>query len=251
MTSSVADHYANHLAPVYSWMVGDFEAACARADDFYSDIRLPGGKGSLAVDLGCGHGVHAVPLARRGYRVMAVDNSSHLLAELAKNAGELPIDAVDADLTDFRGHSGSVSPSVIVCMGDTLTHLSSINAVESLIRDCAAALAENGILAVSFRDYATHELQDSERFISVRSDDKRIHTCFLDYRPDAVIVHDILHTLVESSWRMSVSSYRKLRLHPDWLVSVAESQGLSLAHRIVDRGMIYFAFTRSAPARPE
>jgi SAM-dependent methyltransferase len=44
-------------------------------------LRLP--HGSRVLDLGCGHGVHAVELASRGYQVVAVDLSSTMLA-LAK-----------------------------------------------------------------------------------------------------------------------------------------------------------------------
>jgi hypothetical protein len=130
-------------------------------------------------------------------------------------------------------------------MGDTLPHVSSLDAIERLLSDCASALATNGTLAISFRDYATHELTGSDRFIPIRADDNRIHTCFLEYRPDAVIVHDILYTLIDASWRMSISSYSKLRLCPEWFVLAVESQGLSLAHKTACRGMLFFVFTRS------
>lgn len=202
MTSSVDEHYANHLAPIYVWTVGDFDAACACADNFYADIGLPpNGDGLVAVDLGCGHGIHSVPLARRGYRVLALDTSSHLLAELNAVVGELPIKTIAADLTQFSDHLGSGSAALIACMGDTLTHLPSLDAIWKLIDDAARKLTPDGLLTFSFRDYSTHELVGTERFIPVRSDDRRIHTCFLDYRSDVVIVHDIIHTFVESALR--------------------------------------------------
>lgn len=245
MTSSVADHYENHLAPIYSWMVGDFDSACAQADNFYSEIKLPNGDGLVAVDLGCGHGVHSIPLARRGYRVLALDTSRHLLDELDAMTGELQIKTIASDLTRFNDYLGSDSASLIACMGDTLTHLPSRDAVNTLIHDSARKLTPNGMLTFSFRDYSSQELTGAERFIPVRSDDRRIHTCFLDYRPDTVLVHDIVHSLVDSSWRMSVSAYSKLRLQPDTFVATVKSHGLSLIHKTVDRGMLYLAFTRS------
>ena len=58
MVNPVTEHYANHLAPIYAWMVGDFDIACSKADAFYAEIGLPAGNGRVAVDLGCGHGVH-------------------------------------------------------------------------------------------------------------------------------------------------------------------------------------------------
>ncbi|WP_299413746.1 methyltransferase domain-containing protein [Acaryochloris sp. IP29b_bin.148] len=243
MKSSVTEHYANHLAPIYSWMVGDFDAASSDADSFYSDIALPSGNGLIAVDLGCGHGVHSIPLARRGYSVLALDTSRHLLDELETKIGELSIKAIAADLIDFTNHLGSDAAALIVCMGDTLTHLPSVEAVKTLIRDSARMLSHTGLLTLSFRDYS-HELIGSERFIPVRSDDRRIHTCFLEYQSDVVIVHDIIHSLNDSAWQTSVSAYPKLRLHPDTVVAFAESSGLALAHKQTVRGMYHFAFNR-------
>lgn len=244
MISSVTEHYANHLAPIYSWMVGDFDIACSQANGFYSDISLPDGNGSVAVDLGCGHGLHSIAIGRRGYRVLAIDTSAHLLSELNGRIGELPIQTIDADLTKFVDHLGSGSATVIACMGDTLTHLPSEEAVNSLILDAARSLVPDGWLTLSFRDYS-HELIGAERFIPVRSDDQRIHTCFLEYRTDTVVVHDIVHTRVDSAWQTSVSAYQKLRLQPDILVAAAESNGFSLIHKQTVRGMLYLAFRRT------
>lgn len=245
MSNIVTAHYENHLAPIYSWMVGDFDAACSKADAFYADIGLPAGNECIAVDLGCGHGVHSIPIARRGYRVISLDTSKQLLGELTSVVGDLPIQTVTADLIEFRAHLEAETASLIACMGDTLTHLSSINAVDSVIRDAGRSLTMDGLLTVSFRDYATNELTGSDRFIPVRSDDKRIHTCFLDYRAETVLVHDIVHTWTDSRWQMAVSAYPKLRLHPEQLVAMAKSYGLSLVHRSVVRGMLHFAFKRS------
>ena len=245
MTSSVAEHYENHLAPIYSWMVGDFDAACSDADSFYSDISLPNGNGLIAVDLGCGHGVHSIPLARRGYRVLALDTSQHLLAEMEAKIGELSIKAISADLIDFKNQLGSDTAALIACMGDTLTHLPSLEAVRTLIRDSATALSPKGCLTLSFRDYS-HELVGLDRLIPVRSDDRRIHTCFLEYQSDTVIVHDIIHSLRGSAWQTSVSAYPKLRLRPDSVVAIAQSSGLTLARKQTVRGMHHFAFDRNA-----
>ena len=57
-----------------------------------------------ALDLCCGPGRHALPLARRGARVTAVDRTRYLLdraRERARLAG-LSIDFVEADMREFR-----------------------------------------------------------------------------------------------------------------------------------------------------
>ena len=242
MTSTVAEHYANHLAPIYSWMVGDFDAACAQADAFYYEIGLPPGSSQLALDLGCGHGIHSIPLARRGYELVSIDSSGYLLKELESRAGGLAIRTACGDLADFPNHLGDGRAALIVCMGDTLTHLPSQEHVWKLIRDAASAMTPNGLLCVSLRDYATSELVGEERFILVRSDATRIHTGFLEYHGAVVHVYDILHHNSGSGWKSSVSSYQKIRLRPDDLIASAAANGFALFHRSVERGMIRLAF---------
>lgn len=53
------------------------------------------------LDLGCGPGRHALPLAASGYPVTAVDTSATLLEHLSEARGELPIEIVEADMREF------------------------------------------------------------------------------------------------------------------------------------------------------
>ncbi len=245
MTSTVSDHYANHLGPIYSWMVGDFHAVSASMSDYFDDIGISTSSTGCAVDLGCGHGVQTIPLAKRGLRVVALDTCQHLLDELETKAEGLPIQTVNDDILNFTSHIDA-PVETIVCMGDTLTHLDSQEHVIELITKAAEALAPSGILCLSFRDYTTNELKGNGRFIPVRSDEKRIHTCFLEYQPDVVRVNDILHTQAAAGWEMSVSSYSKLRLSPKEVEAIADNQGLRLLNHSENRGMIYFALQRTS-----
>ena len=241
MPSAVSEHYAKHLAPIYSWMVGDFDIACEVNSKFFDELDLHPALAGRAVDLGSGHGLQTVPLARRGFDVIAIDSSEILLAELSEHSDGLRITPIHDDLLNVADHvNGSVN--VITCMGDTLTHLPSLDAVQHLIETSVGLLDSNGILIFSFRDYSSSELEGVERFIPVRSDDKRIHTCFLEYTSKFVHVHDIVHTRCESSWLMKVSSYPKLRLSSKDLVAYAMEKGLTIFHQSVRSGMLHLAF---------
>ena len=88
-------------------------------------------------------------------------------------------------------------------MGDTLTHLPTLSAVDSLLAAVAAALPRGGVFATTFRDYATSKLEGDQRFILVRADADRILTCFLEYGDHQVIVHDLLHEKEDGRWRQS------------------------------------------------
>jgi 2-polyprenyl-3-methyl-5-hydroxy-6-metoxy-1,4-benzoquinol methylase len=237
VTIGVADHYERHLGPIYTWMVGDVNAALSRSDAELDALLLPSKPAGTAVDLGAGFGLHSLPLARRGFTVVAIDSYEPLLQELVARKGALPIRTVNADLLTFRAHV--VEPvDVIVCMGDTLPHLPNHSNVESLLGDVAASLSPGGLFVATFRDYVSTPLQGDGRFILVRSDEQRILTCFLEYADTTVTVHDLLHQLEDGTWRLHVSSYFKLRLAPQWVVEQLSSRGLSVSRDVAPGGMI-------------
>lgn len=208
--STVAEHYATHLAPIYLWMSGGLDAALLRGESEMDCIDPGPWIDCTAVDLGAGFGAHAIPLARRGCRVIAIDSSPHLLDVLRRHAEALPVQVIEDDLLNFRQHVRA-KLDLILCMGDTLTHLPDRHCVEQLFADVAQTLRRGGKFVASFRDYTT-PLVDAARFIPVRSDDDRILVCFLEYFFDWVCVHDLLQERSGAGWLMRVSSYRKLRL---------------------------------------
>ena len=246
MTSynNAAKHYSSLLAPIYSWMVGDFELACKSNTSFFDSIGLEPGATGRAVDLGCGHGIQSVALARRGFEVFAIDNSKDLLAELKNNVDRLPVTSIFDDLLNVSQHVKNAD--AIVCMGDTLTHLASEDLVKQLFLTCANLLAPSGTFILSYRNYADGELVGNDRFIPVRSDARRIHTCFLEYLPTTVIVHDIVHTFneIESKWETAVGSYPKIRLSPESVIEIAANNELTLTHNSVERGMLRMVFEK-------
>ena len=239
-TITVADHYERHLGPIYTWMVGDVDAALSRGDAELDAVSLPSTGAGTAVDLGAGFGMHSLPLARRGFTVVAIDTYEPLLKELMSRRGALPIRTVNADLLTFRAHiAGPVD--VIVCMGDTLPHLPNHSSVESLLGYVAASLSPGGLFVATFRDYVSAPLQGDGRFILVRGDEERILTCFLEYADTTVTVHDLLHQREGGSWRLHASSYSKLRLSPQRVAEQLSSLGLSVRRDTASGGMIRIA----------
>lgn len=234
--SPVANHYANHLGPVYTWMAGGVESAIERGAAELSALNLPPSTGRVTVDLGAGFGMHAIPLARLGHTVLALDSCAVLLDELRAQKGSLPVEVVEDDMLVFRRHLPE-QPQAIFCMGDTITHLADIESVLQLISEVASALRTNGYFVVTFRDYST-ALTAEQRFIPVRSDESRILTCFLEYADTHVTVHDLLHDRETTNWKLRVSSYRKLRLAPAWLAGALESAGFMVRREPGMSGMV-------------
>lgn len=235
--SSARDHYRDHLGPIYSWMLGDRAAVQEAARAELGELGIAPAAGGLAIDLGTGPGVHAVPLADLGHSVVAIDGDEGLLTELAKVAGSRPIRTVVSDLVRFRDHCPDPA-GLIVCMGDTLTHLASLEAVEDLLREVALSLEPGGTFVATFRDYTGTPPAGAARFIPVKSDETRILTCLLEYGDTTVTVSDLLYTKEPSGWRLSVSSYPKLRLDPSWAAGRLARLGLDTQTMPGRRGMV-------------
>jgi len=242
MTTSVADHYQTHLAPIYVWMAGGLDAAVERGSSELAAV-LPGlPAGTTVVDLGAGFGMHAIPLGRLGCSVIALDSSALLLRELSKHTLALPVKVVEGDLLSFQRHVDT-AVDVILVMGDTLTHLADRASIQQLFVLAAASLRQHGKFIATFRDY-TKPLVGNERFILVRSDDERILSCFLEYGADTVEVNDVLLERHPSGWQQRISAYRKLRLSPEWVSSELRAAGFSVQREAGMSGMVRIIATR-------
>ena len=174
---SAKDHYDSHLGNFYEWMAGDFDAGRQVQEQYFRDKGLGTEHGDIAIDLGSGHGFQSMALAHLGYAVQAVDFNQQLLDSLEKRKGELPIDLFKGDILSYLENAPAAE--LIVCMGDTLAHLLSFEEVEQMFQKVHQRLKPGGQFICSFRDYQ-FELKDEQRFIPVRADENRIHTCFLE-----------------------------------------------------------------------
>lgn len=165
--------------------------------------------------------------------MIAIDSSSELLDELRSHKDSFSVQIEKADLRDLPTIVAAGHASVIVCMGDTLTHLASKADVSALFQDVFDALHSGGVFVITYRDL-TKELEGLDRFIPVRSDDNTIMTCFLEYESaESVVVHDLVYLRDGAAWSLSKSSYRKLRLAVNWLVQELNAVGFV----VVSEGM--------------
>jgi SAM-dependent methyltransferase len=223
------DHYEQLLAEHYVWMMGDFAVGIAAQRALLERIVPPAHtEQPVAVDLGSGPGYQAIALADMGYRVFAVDTSSRLLGELSARMGRRAIVPILGDLS----HVDALCPGtwrVVTCMGDTLTHLPSRDAVRSLFALLARRVEPRGTVVLTWRDMSA-PLEGLDRIIPVRADDLAVMTCFLEYLPDRVLVHDVISRRTSRGWVTAKSVYPKVRLaHTDvslWL----EEAGFRVTH---------------------
>ena len=171
--------------------------------------------------------IQSIPLAEIGFRVIAVDLSRTLLAELEENAGNLSIEIINDDLLTFSKHCPA-PVELVVCMGDTLTHLATRQKIRHLLKRIYSVLEIGGQVILTFRDF-TVELKGLERFIPVRSDANTIFTCFLEYGKNHVTVHDMVYERKNNRWEQRKSAYKKIRVSPQWMKDTLKDIGFKIA----------------------
>lgn len=223
---STKQHYDNHLAEHYSWMLGDIKSK----QMVFKEILLKNGvnvrKGSKAIDLGAGSGLHTIALAELGYEVIAIDFCEILLNEIARKNENLAIKTICDDILNVSKYL-TEPVDFIVCAGDTLTHLQDLKSINQLIDTIAKLIKSNGIIYFSFRDYGT-PLLGHDRFIQVKSDKDKIMTCFLEYTEKKVYVTDIIHYYKDNIWHTKLSTYKKLRLSSVDVIYFLEKAGSTI-----------------------
>ena len=227
------EHYKKHLAHFYSWMAGDFTSKSKAFKQFLIDQNIQPSGNKVAIDLGAGHGLQSIALAELGFLVTAVDFNQHLLNELMENGKGLSITPVLGDIKNVSTYGQSAE--VLICWGDTLTHLDSKTEIQTFIEHCSMSLEKKGKLLLSFRDYSM-PLTGVDRFIPVKSDDTKILTCVLDYEDESVWVSDVLHEKIEGGWQQKVSEYKKVRISAAEVVRYVEAAKLSVqVHEVANR----------------
>lgn len=234
--SKVSEHYDNLLADYYSWMFGDFDSKVNDNEEFFIKNDIKPEKTGIAIDLGSGSGFQSIALAKTGFSVKAIDICKKLLDELDSKKENLDITTIQGDLLNFN----SLVPEntdLIVCMGDTLPHLESIDDIDTLFKNVHDNLNFKGKFILTFRDTSV-KLKNTDRFIPVRSDENTIFTCILEYEDDFINVYDLIYKNDGDKWKMNVSNYRKLIIPPLLIKLKLEFYSFNISHFSITRGMI-------------
>jgi SAM-dependent methyltransferase len=126
-------------------------------------LRLAKTCGRQVLDLGCGTGRLAIPLARAGKRVTGLERSEPMLAQARRKAAELPIRWVTGD---FSAYDLNSQFDLIISCGHAFQALLSEDRQLAFLRCARAHLGEGGILAFDTRNTVPLHLDVSgdERF---------------------------------------------------------------------------------------
>lgn len=101
----------------------------------------------------------------------------------------------------------------------------------------------------------TKPLRDSDRFIPIKSDERTVFTCFLEWMNQGseldnsgctIKVHDLVHVKKGvGAWELCTSFYNKLGISAECLFAMASRNDLELVESLLDStGMVLVCFKK-------
>ena len=110
-----------------------------------------GAKGGGLLDLACGTGSLAVPLAERGFKVTAADISEDMLTVAAAKSSEVKWLCCDMTELPFEGQFDAV-----VCALDSINHLPDLSAMQDTFDGIYRSLKAGGVFAADMNTPYKH-----------------------------------------------------------------------------------------------
>lgn len=201
--------------PLYDDMGADYD----RFVDWEARLafELPAIEGLLeqhgvrrVLDAACGTGRHAIALAQRGYEVVGADLSGAMVEQARRGAL-----AAGVEVSFHQAGLGELFPHVddsfdaVLCLGQSLPHLLSEQAVRGALRDFAALLRPRGLLLIQNRN-DERLLAQGRRFLPLSSREEGgwewLFLRVLDLAPERIHFHLVTLWRDAEGWHQRVST---------------------------------------------
>ncbi|GAP16497.1 class I SAM-dependent methyltransferase [Levilinea saccharolytica] len=168
------------------------------------------------MDAAAGTGMHTLALAQRGYAAAGADLSTGMVARARQNAAQAgrTVRFEAAGFGELAAAFGPHSFDALLCLGNSLPHLLTPQALAAALADFAAVLHPGGRLLIQNRNFDA-VLARRERFMEPQAhregEAEWIFQRFYDYDPDGLITFNILtlhRPTPDSSWQQAVTTTR-------------------------------------------
>jgi SAM-dependent methyltransferase len=205
------------------------------------------GNPSYVLDAACGTGMHAIALAQRGYRVVGADASAGMIERAQVNAAAAGVDVrfevagfgelarvfvspnPSPPLPPARGGEGEEwlpqaagvgigGFDALLCLGNSLPHLLTLQALHAALADFAACLRPGGLVIIQNRNF-DRVVARRERWMEPQArreeDAEWLFLRFYDFDPDGLLTFNVVTLKREGmgTWdqRTATSRLRPLR----------------------------------------
>lgn len=180
------------------------------------------------LDAACGTGMHAIALAQRGYDVTGADLSVGMIERARENAAAVGSSArfVVAGFGELATKVGN-GFDALLCLGNSLPHVLTADALHETLTDFAAVLRPGGLLFIQNRNFdAVMAARARWMLPQAHREGSRewLFMRFYDFNPDGTLTFNIITLRRDEAgeWTQQIeaTTLRPL-LHADLLDAVA------------------------------
>lgn len=187
------------------------------------------------LDAACGTGKHAIALATLGYHTAGADLSAGMVEHARRNAqaAGVNVDFVVTGFGDlartFRG-TGLFPFDALLCLGNSLPHLTSPQHLAASLGDFASCLHPGGLLIIQNRNFDA-VLENRLRWMEPQSnregDTEWVFLRFYDFLPNDLVNFQIvtLRRDGDAAWQQNITTTRLRPLRQVELVDALFSAG--------------------------
>jgi SAM-dependent methyltransferase len=217
MVNNTYDDFSQDYDRFVKWG-SRLEAEIPFVEERLGELDLPKGQKPCVLDAACGTGMHAIELARRGYRAAGADLSPGMVEKAQMNAAEAGVEAVfkPAGFTHlaeaFAGEE-TLPFEALICLGNSLPHLTAESAIRKALMDFNACLHPGGLLILQNRNFDA-VMAKMERWIGPQSrkdgNKEWLFLRFYDFDADGLITFNIvrLNREGDAPWTQNISTVR-------------------------------------------
>lgn len=183
------------------------------------------------LDAACGTGQHAIALAQAGYQVVGADLSPGMVAQARANAAAAGVD-VPFHVAGFGQLADRLEGDfdALLCLGNSLPHVLTVDALAQALADFAASLRSGGLLLIQNRNFDAI-MAERQRWMPPQphqeDDAEWLFLRFYDFEPDGTLTFNLV-TLRRSrgdGWTQTATSTRLRPLRQRELVAAVEASG--------------------------
>jgi SAM-dependent methyltransferase len=151
----MADRPYDELAHVYDWLVPDALLTPAGSAEAFAMVTGHLRPGARVLDCAAGTGQLAVGLALSGFDVTATDASGAMVERTRSlaRAHDVDVHAERCSWDELGEREWAASFDAVFCVGNSLTHASGAAARRAAVAAMAGVLREDGLLAVTSRNW--------------------------------------------------------------------------------------------------
>ena len=175
------------LAAEYDAMTG-FPGRLANARRWAAEVVARLAPASVMVDVATGTGLYAIAFAGLGFAVTGADIAAEMLVLARKNADAAGVKVawLQTDMQNLAGRLAKPA-GLLVCLGNSLPHLTQPAELAAALGEFCAALAPGGVVVVQVLNY-DKILRAGERMVSADRQGDTEFVRFYDFLPESGLV---------------------------------------------------------------